>query len=301
MARKAAKQDITDVTLNDAALADASTALTTLGEIQRQATENAQALAVSFNYTGELSAPALEDEIRFYQRRTAEACLELGKRLVLLREMTPHGQFAARIEGLGLGYRMANRFMGAAVKFSKCDSKSLLTAAATQTKVLELATLDDEEIEALNEGNTVRGITLDTVAQMGVTELRNKLREAEADKAAKDKLLADYGSKITEQNELIARKFKPKDGSIATTTEEATFLNGLNEHVNGAEVHFARLGVVVAELMASGPREAIRERAQQTIQYLVSRMREIVLENQLEVNVESDALGGRPEWLNAIN
>jgi hypothetical protein len=52
-------------------------------------------------YEGTLTVGALEDEIRFYQRRTVEAILETGKRLNVLKELTPHGEFQKRVEMLG--------------------------------------------------------------------------------------------------------------------------------------------------------------------------------------------------------
>lgn len=297
MARKAVKQDITDVTLNGEALADASTALTTLGEIQRQANENAQALAVDFNYSGELSVPALEDEIRFFQRRTAEACLELGKRLLFLKELTPPGDFMSRVESLGIHRRMGQRFMSAALKFSKSDKKSLLNAAGTQTKLLELVTLEDEELEILNEGGSVRGITLDTVAQMGMSELRTKLREADAVKAAKEKLLIDKNALIDDLTATVEKKYKPSEGELSKNLAEATALKGLNDALDAAEVHFVKLANVVAELQGTG-REPLQKRGEQGIEYLASRIREIVILHNLQINLSEDALGGKPEWMN---
>jgi hypothetical protein len=61
-------------------------------------------------------------------------------------------------------------------------------------------------------------------------------------------------------------------------------------------VQFAQLAVVAAEL-SDHSNAAIRERALQGVQYLVSRMREIVTDNSLEVTVDDESLGGRPEWL----
>ena len=44
---------------------------------------NAAALAQQLGYEGALTVGTLEDEIRFYQRRTVEAILETGKRLLV--------------------------------------------------------------------------------------------------------------------------------------------------------------------------------------------------------------------------
>lgn len=165
--------------------------------------QNAIALAKDLAYEGALTVESLEEEIKFYQRRSVEAVLEMGKRLLLLKEVAGHGNFIERIDMLGIGERMAQRFMAATLKFSKASSTTLLTLPnINQGKLLELLVLDDGEIEALNSGDEVRGIVLDDVDCMSVSELRRALRLAKADQdaklAAKDKLLADKSRRITE-------------------------------------------------------------------------------------------------------
>jgi hypothetical protein len=162
----------------------------------REAEGNAQALAEQLGYDGSLTVGALEDEIRFYQRRTAEACMEMGKRLLVLRELTPHGEFKQRVELLDIDYTMATRFMGAALKFGKVATSQLLSAANSQSKLLELAVLDDAEIAALEAGESARNITLDDVDTMSVRELRAALREAKEDQVATERVLADKNAKI---------------------------------------------------------------------------------------------------------
>ena len=91
------------------------------------------ALAIPLGYEGSLSLGALEDEVRFYQQRTVESCMEIGKRLLLIKEQTPHGEFNKRIEILNFTPRMAQKFMSAVLKFSKTNSNSLLQKAGNQT------------------------------------------------------------------------------------------------------------------------------------------------------------------------
>lgn len=165
----------------------------------------AAALAARLGYDGSLTAGALEDEIRFYQRRTVEACLELGKRLLLLKELTPHGEFTQRVELLGIGERMARKFMSATLKFSKRHSNAVLHAAGSQSKLLELVVLDDGEIEALENGGAVGDITLDTIEAMSVSELKKALREAQGDLGAREKVLADKTTRLDELSVALAR------------------------------------------------------------------------------------------------
>lgn len=175
---------------------------------------NATALAKELAYDGALTVESLEEEIKFYQRRSVEAVLEMGKRLLLLKEVAGHGNFVERIETLGIGERMAQRFMASTLKFSKATSTTLLALPnLNQGKLLELLVLDDGEIEALSTGDEIRGITLDDVDCMSVSELRRALRQEKADKeakiataqseisgqiAAKDRLIADGKKRIAE-------------------------------------------------------------------------------------------------------
>jgi len=168
--------------------------------------ENAQALAEQLGYEGSLSVGALEDGIRFYQRRSVEACLELGKRLLILKELTPHGEFKARVELLGIEESMARRFMTATLKFGNRASTHVLQAASTQTKLLELLVLDDGEIEALEAGESARGLTLDEIDTMSVKELRAALREAKEEGEAKERILADKNGKLDELTAKLEKK-----------------------------------------------------------------------------------------------
>lgn len=141
--------------------------------------ESAVNLAKQLGYEGSLTVGELEDGIRFYHRRTTEDCIEMGKRLLLLKEATAHGEFSQRVELLGINDSLARKFMRAAEKFSNRFSKTVLNKAGSQTKFLELLVLDDDEIEILEAGGEVRGIDLDAIECMSVTELRARLRELE--------------------------------------------------------------------------------------------------------------------------
>ena len=164
-------------------------------------------LALSLGYDGSLTVGALEDEIRFYQRRTVEACLELGKRLILLKEITPHGEFKQRIEMLNINERTAQRFISTALKFNKSDNLSVLKAAGNQSKLLELLVLDDEDIDELSNGGSVNDITLDDIDRMTASELRKKLREAKADVEAKEQVIK---AKDQEKNKILEENTRLK-------------------------------------------------------------------------------------------
>jgi hypothetical protein len=213
-------------------VAEAAQAVNTLALMDHQASENAQQLALQLNYDGTLTVGALEDEIRFYQRRTVEACLELGKRLLILKELTPFGEFKDRVKLLGIEYTTATRFMAATMKFSKVGSNQLLKAAGNQTKLLELLVLDDGEIEGLESGESVRGITLDQIETMSVSELKKALREAreQAKQVAetKDLIIQKKDQKINQLDEELAR-YEVKRRSMPEVAKGEAELGYLND------------------------------------------------------------------------
>lgn len=172
------------------------------------ANENAQAMAEQLGYDGALSVGALEDEIRFYQRRTAEACIELGKRMLLLKELTPHGEFMERIKLLGFGKSTAYRFMQSAKKFSKLPNLGNLAMRPDSAgKFLELLVLDDDELTELSEEGSVLDITLDKIDCMTASELRTALREARKTQEATERIIASKDAKLNE----LAIKPKAED------------------------------------------------------------------------------------------
>ena len=164
-------------------------------------------LAAQLGYEGSLALGSLEDEVRFYQQRTVESCMEIGKRLLLIKEQTPHGEFNKRIEMLNFTPRMAQKFMSAVLKFSKTNSNSLLQKAGNQTKLLELVMLDDDEIELIEQGGSIGDVNLDSIETMSVRELKKALRDAKADIDAKEQVIK---TKDQEKNKILEENTRLK-------------------------------------------------------------------------------------------
>lgn len=190
-----------------------------LQEAQRAeaaAHESALTLAGQLGYEGAVAVGALEDGIRFYQRRTVEAILETGKRLLLLKELTPHGEFISRCELLGFADRTARRFMQAAAKTAKSANLAALSAQVKSASAfLELVTHDDDQLEALKD--------LDSIDRMSASELRAALREAKAESEATNEVLAKKNAKIDKlerEKKLIARL--PPEEAWAAVKKEAS-------------------------------------------------------------------------------
>ncbi|TVO70874.1 DUF3102 domain-containing protein [Sedimenticola selenatireducens] len=138
-------------------------------------------------------------ETQFYLQQSAEAMLEAGKRLIMLKEHEPQGEFQNALTLIGLAPRAAQKMMQAAVKYTGPKSK---LASLGKTKLLELMVEDDEELEQLAEGGTLAGMTLDEIDRMTKAELREHLRKEkekrEQDNDVHEKLLTQKDAKINE-------------------------------------------------------------------------------------------------------
>lgn len=141
------------------------------------------------------------NEARFCLEQSATAMLETGKRLIVLKENEPFGDFVTIVnQELGMDDRIARKMMQAAAKYlsPKLESKSKALAALGKSKLYELMMEDDDELIALSEGGTVAGLELDDIDRMSTRELRKALRDARADDAAKDQVIADKNKKLDE-------------------------------------------------------------------------------------------------------
>ena len=206
-----------------------TTEVTVSGHAQKLGT-----LAAQLGYEGSLALGSLEDEVRFYQQRTVESCMEIGKRLLLIKEQTPHGEFNKRIEMLNFTPRMAQKFMSAVLKFSKTNSNSLLQKAGNQTKLLELVMLDDDEIELIEQGGSIGDVSLDTIETMSVRELKKALRDAKSDIEAKEQVIKTKDQKANELLEENTKLKSPVQIKKRAETEQQQLAKKALEEISAA-------------------------------------------------------------------
>jgi len=171
-------------------------------------------------------------EARFYLGQSAAAMLEAGKRLILLKEHEPHGEFTDAVESLGLTVRTAQRFMQAALKFGGAKASTL--THLNRSKILLLAAEDQDDIDELAEGGTIADLNLDDIDKMSVRELRNALRKSRTDHAddneAKERLLADKNNKIDEldsENHALRSRSDPWPKRVLAIATEISEQRGL--------------------------------------------------------------------------
>lgn len=240
---------------------------------------NVVRLAEDYQYQGELTVGALEDRIRFYQGRTVEAVLEMGRCLLILKEMCSHGDFTKRIELLGFSPRMAQKFMQATLKV-KSEFNSLIAKVDSQTKLLELITLDDDQLEALNSGESVGGITLDDIDTMSVSELKKALKQARAENEAKDEVLATKNRKIDELDAKLSVRKHIDNAKIVQQEVESHINDELGTSTKTVMTAISQFGAVIetlSEQASENDLPHLNQKIVQEVSFLYSRLAELGL------------------------
>lgn len=178
-------------------------------EAQQEATVRAVAAQIGYQLPADCTDPDLiQRDISANMRRSVEACLEVGRGLAVLKTACGHGNFAARLDVLGIDVHVASRFMQSAIKISKLPTSANLTKAlGNQSKLFEMLVLDDEQLEELELTGQTGELHLDEIATMSVKELRAALREAKEDAKATDKVMGNItGQKHALEKELARAK-----------------------------------------------------------------------------------------------
>jgi hypothetical protein len=196
---------------------------------EQNALVRATAAQVGYQLPADATDPDLiQRDIAVNMRRSVEACLEVGRGLMVLKAACPHGRFLPRLEVLGLDPSVAQRFIQAAKRLSNAaTSQHLVKAIGNQSKLFELLILDDEQIEELALTGQTGELHLDDVARMSLKQLRAALREKSAELVAGEKVREDLSKKLTKL-QVEARK------KVAADTDWPDALDPLAQQVAAA-------------------------------------------------------------------
>jgi len=177
-----------------------------------------EAVVVEFGDGLPWHADHYEAEIRGELRRGCESFLRAGRLLVVARQCATHGEWSGMLDRLGLDRTHAHRMMEAAKRVANvATSQHLIAAAKSQGKLIELLSLPEDQFTELAETGETAGLDLDDVAGMTVRELRDAVREARADIAAKEEVSAAKERKI---ERLTADLAKAKRQRARATPDE---------------------------------------------------------------------------------
>jgi hypothetical protein len=242
------------------------------------------------------------NEARFYMGEAAQSMLEAGKRLILLKEHEPHGDFLEIIQGrLQLSPRTAQVMMKAALKYMSpaLASKAQTFAQLGKAKLIELMVEDDEELAELADGGTVAGLTLDEVDRMSVRELRAALRierKAQSDEAeAQAKLLAQKDKKINQlAGEVEKRtKYTPDQERAEAGERSMNMLKTLSDACLNLHAEIAKVAQVVGDIYSTDDPTTI-EGANETIRWAFQSLADISLRHGIQVDFKDVVV---PDWM----
>lgn len=201
-----------------------------------------EAVVVEFGDGLPWHADHYEAEIRGELRRGCESFLRAGRLLVVARQCATHGEWSGMLDRLGLDRTHAHRMMEAAKRVANvATSQHLIAAAKSQGKLIELLSLPEDQFTELAETGETAGLDLDDVAGMTVRELREAVREAREQLAAKDEVSANKERRI---ERLTADLAKAKRQRAKATPDETSA--ELREHASLAAMQ------VRMDLMAHG-------------------------------------------------
>ena len=184
-------------------------------------------------------------DIRRGMGQVIDSVLTIGRRLIVMKALEPHGDWLECLRTIGLGEDNAQRMMAATRRLvglsNTATSRYLLQAAGTPSKLFDLLALPDEQLLELVEGGEVNGMDLDDVVNMTVRELRAAVREAKADLSAKDEVAASKEKQI----EKLTKQLTAAKRTWDTATPEEKLVK-LREETEGQAL------VVRSALMARG-------------------------------------------------
>ena len=199
--------------------------------------ESSIELARKLGYEGSLEPDALENSAREAIRRLNLGVMEVGAYFLLLREQCQHGEFLERLERLGVEPRAAQRYMQVTLRFSNASSVTHLQGMS-RAKLLAMVVLEDDEIQELNDGGSVRGVTLDEIDRMSARELREALRKEKLETARQQAVNTEL------HQEVLQHKVK---GKVVAQTDWPAALETVSDQVAAAG---RKLATALSELEA---------------------------------------------------
>lgn len=227
-------------------------------------------------------------QVRQRVQRSTEDMLEIGRAVCCLREL-PRGRYGAAIASIGLSADTARRLAGVAMKFLGHDRLRPLLDL-DQSKIYELALLDDADLEAMAEDPA----RLDAVERMSVSELRVALRAARYDNEAKDdRLRSVHGENAALRDEKASRtQYTPNQLEIDRQKRHAHRLRFMHEAAVKVMTEMNWFGQALNDTLEQS-NDAEREHALQTARWLAQQLAGLYLNHGIDVDFQEVV---SPSW-----
>jgi hypothetical protein len=237
------------------------------------------------------------DKVRYHLSRSAEEMLEAGRGLLVLKQFEEHGNWLPTLQEIGLEPRLAQRMMQAAQKMLGATiPPNLIKAVEHKSKLFELMVLDEDDLQALNNGDVVAGLQLDEIERMSTSQLRKRLR-AELERREADH---DSHQRVLEAKEAKINSFEAKlqtlqkSPAALAAEHQAAALARLRS--SGFAVQTAMSGFIadVEVLLDSPDSTPLQEEGKNTLIWLAQRFDEALRKHGIPIDF-GDMLA--PAWM----
>ena len=150
--------------------------------------------------------------------QSAVSMIDAGRALIKLKEGLPHGEYEAGLKERGISPRSAHRICASARAFADRSEKFLKLG---RTKLYACLDFSNEELDALEDGQSVLDITLDDLDRMTTRELKTLVQKRDADLEIKEQLLESKNKQIdaiaTELEKTKGNMLEGEDSPIVQT------------------------------------------------------------------------------------
>lgn len=214
------------------------------------------------------------------QRSTADM-LEIGRAVCCLREL-PRGRYGEAVKAIGLSPDTARRLAGVAMKFLGRDRLRPLLEL-DQSKVYELALLDDADLEAMADDPA----RIDVVDRMSVSELRIALRSARHDGEAKDERLRDvHRENAALRDEKVRNaRYAPDMEIHDSINRKAARQRAMHDSALQVIAEMSEFGAVFNDVLEEAD-DAEREHTLQTARWLAQQLAGLYLAHGIDVDFQ---------------
>lgn len=149
-----------------------------------------------------IAADLPDDEISLWMyaehslAQSAISMIDAGRALIKLKESLPHGEFQTGLKERGISPRSARKIMASARRFADRSQKFLKLG---RSKIYACLDMDDDDLNAIEQGESILDMDLDKMDRMTTAELRATIKKREADIQVKNQMLEAT-------NDLMAKK-----------------------------------------------------------------------------------------------
>jgi len=173
-------------------------------------------------------------EVKFLLRRTAEDIIEIGKRLIVIREHEGYEEFLKIIVNeIGLSRTSAYRFMYVAKKVEKFPK--IVSSQFGTSHIYALIEANEEDLQELQDKGVFAGRSADELANMSYKELKALVKRLQKDA---EKVIGKQIGKLEEKIDNLSHENKrlrarlsegtPKSIATAFTTAEKLMAEALD-------------------------------------------------------------------------